>query len=389
VAGGIAPFALDRYEDVLLHRLAIEDVVPSRVMPPWLAAPGCTDYYEDRSLSDQQIDLVMRWLRAGAPRGDTSIPSPPVEPSLGLPRVDRLLPMPVAYTPRSSPDDYRCFLIDWPDDRTRYVTGFDAIPGHPSIVHHVIAYLAAPQTVPLFEQLDAADPDPGYACFGGPGGGQSAAMLAAWAPGTPGTNFPPGTGLPVAPGSKVILQVHYNTLAGAAVPDRTAVALKLDDQVDRPAYLLFFADPDWATRGTMHIPAGAPDVTHRFAVDPTPAMALITGGLLPAGQPFRIWSAALHMHLRGTRARLDIRRPGGTDECMLDIPRWDFHWQLYYPFERPKEFRPGDQLSIECHWDNSARNQPVVGGQPLPPQDLNWGEGSGSEMCLGAMYISG
>ena len=65
-------------------------------------------------------------------------------------------------------------------------------------------------------------------------------------------------------------------------------------------------------------------------------------------------------------------------------PRWDFHWQGSYALKVPTRVQAGDSLSIECHWDNSAKNQP--GG--IAPRELNWGEGTDDEMCLGFLYIT-
>jgi hypothetical protein len=55
---------------------------------------------------------------------------------------------------------------------------------------------------------------------------------------------------------------------------------------------------------------------------------------------------------------------------------------------QPKTARPGDSLSLECHWDNSASNQPIVNGVRQAPIDLNWGEGTNDEMCLGGFFIT-
>ena len=49
---------------------------------------------------------------------------------------------------------------------------------------------------------------------------------------------------------------------------------------------------------------------------------------------------------------------------------------------------PGDQFVLECHWDNSAANQPVLEGQRIEPRDLNWGEGTHDEMCLTGFYLT-
>ena len=67
----------------------------------------------------------------------------------------------------------------------------------------------------------------------------------------------------------------------------------------------------------------------------------------------------------------------GTTECMLDVPRWDFHWQGAYVLQNKTTFNPGDKMYLECHWDNSAGTT-----------DVNWGEGTGDEMCLTGFYVT-
>ena len=61
------------------------------------------------------------------------------------------LSMATSYTPSKIPDDYRCFLLPWPEEFTadKYVTGFSVTPGNAKIVHHVIAQrLGATQPAP-------------------------------------------------------------------------------------------------------------------------------------------------------------------------------------------------------------------------------------------------
>lgn len=381
VDGGIAPFALGSYADAYEHRDLIRAQVESRKMPPWPPGPGCSEYVGDRSLPEHDRATLLAWVANGAPEGDPAeTPSVAATPA-GLSRVDRTLQIPAAYSPVEAPDEYRCFLLDWPETERRYVTGFAVKPGNASIVHHVLAFLATPDRVGAFQALDDADPAPGYRCFGGPGG--VAQALGAWAPGTQGGDFPASSGVQVDPGSRIILQVHYNLTHGLGPSDQTSIELKLDASVVRPAFLLPWADPQWVNAQTMAIPAGAADVTHAFSFAPGAYLGLITGNRIPSGR-FTVHAAALHQHLRGTRSRLEIQRAGGARECLLDIPRWDFHWQGAYTLATPKQVETADSLSIECHWDNSAGNQP----DGLPPRNLNWGERTEDEMCLGFLYIT-
>jgi len=368
VAGGIAPFVLDNYADALERHAAIRDAVTTGLMPPWLAADGCTEYVGDRSLTAAQIELLSMWSAAGAPEGDAAHPAAPLpDTEVGLTRVDATLAMASAYTATTTPDDYRCFVLDWPETTTKYITGFKAVPGNAQVVHHVIAYYVPPNLVDMVMQKDAAEAGQGYTCFGGPGF-SNGEWLGSWAPGSRGSDFPPGTGLEIVAGSKVVLQVHYNDATAGVQPDLTQVELKLDDSVTKVARIQPFTNPQWLNGNGMIIPAGAPETMHSFSADLT---------FLFGSQPIDIWSVGFHQHQLGTGGKVEIRRGDGSTECMVDIPRWDFHWQGAYGFPTPKRFNPGDDIYLECHWDNSTGDSMV-----------KWGEGTGDEMCLTGFYVT-
>ena len=372
VDGGIAPFALTDYSLASEYAVAAAGAVTSQRMPPWAPSSDCREYVGDRSLDPSQIDAINRWVADGMPEGDPATPGaalPDTVPKLS--RVDVTLAIPEPYTPRPAAgkaDDYRCFVVPWPSTltQTTFVTGFGAAPDDTAEVHHIIAFLAGPDDVATFHTLDADDPGPGYTCFGGANGPVSG-MIGGWAPGSLGSDLPPGIGLPVEAGSAIILQVHYNLHDGAARADQSSIQFKVDDTVERPGRVLPFTNPLWV-RGAMPIAAGDPDASYAFEVDPTP----FTGEL-------EVFSAALHMHQLGTRARAEIHRgDAGESRCLLSIEDWDFHWQGSYGFQRSEILRTGDKLSINCHWDNTAANHD--GGAPI---DVNWGEGTADEMCLG------
>jgi len=380
--GGIAPLSLESYEATQPIAGLIKQKVVDKEMPPWPPDPACADYLGDRSLTDEQIEIISRWVDQGAERGNPADEGPPLDtgPAIELSRVDLSLSMPLDYTPVTQPDEYRCFVVDWPETETTYVTGFRANPGNAKVVHHVVTFLAPPGNMAdKAVALDAADPAPGYTCFGASGAGKTP-WLGSWAPGDSGADLPEGTGIKVEPGSKIIIQMHYNTLTSAPEPDRTTVDFKLDKVVAKEVMFQPWANPDWLKNGTMTIPANEADVTHSWAFDPT----LIASG----GQPFTMYASTLHMHLLGTRARFAVKRAGGGEECLLDIPQWNFHWQGSYGFAQPKVIKPGDQLYLECHWDNTPPKQPIVDGKPMVPKDVSWGEGTTDEMCIAGFFFS-
>jgi hypothetical protein len=376
--GGIAPFLLTSYADAKRYAGALASAVSSRTMPPWPPSDECGTYLFDRSLSDDEIALLTAWVDAGALEGDPDDAKPAGGAASGLSRVDLELTMPEAYTPETSPDDYRCFLVDWPDTETVYVTGVGVEPGDRALVHPVIAFIATPDVLPSYQALDDDAPGPGYPCFGGPGSASAgrARWLGSWVPGSVGVDFPEGTGVAVPPGSKIVFQVHYNTASAKPAPDRTTMLVKKDSSVAKEGMFLPWTNPAWPQDESLTLPPHANDVTYSFDKDPTPYLGILSNGGFTSDQPFTVHSSALHMHTLGTRAKSEILRADGARECVLDLQRWDFHWQGQYWLEQPRTFNPGDQLHIECHWDN--------------PTDavVSWGEGTKDEMCLGVHYIT-
>jgi hypothetical protein len=377
--GGIAPMALDTYDDVKVNAGPSKLAVHDDIMPPWPPANDCNDYLGDRSLSAEHKQMILDWIDAGAPEGDPQNPGAPIQiEDISLSRVDRTLTMAEDYVPVQEPDDYRCFLVPWEEETTTYVTGFRAVPGNNAIVHHVIAFLAQPDQVAEYQQLDADEEGPGYTCFGGTGG-PAQEWIGAWAPGSLGNDMPDGTGIRIEPGSMIILQVHYNVLESDPQPDRTGIEVRLADTVEKEAIIMPWANPQWLNGTAMHIPPNQADVMHSFSFDAT---------VLNDGQPMLIHSSSLHMHYLGTSGTIRINRADSTQDCLLDIPRWDFGWQGSYGHREPIQFNPGDQLYLECHWDNTPENQPTVNGVPRTPTDVYWGEGTTDEMCLGVFYVT-
>jgi hypothetical protein len=387
----VTPFSLKTYDQAYKMKEAISVAVSQGTMPPWSAASGCNDYTKNGSLTAEEKETLLEWVRQGAVEGDSIKEGPSVENparQAELSRVDLSFSMDQSYVPKKYPDDYRCFVMDWVAGANEgYVTGFRANPGNLAVAHHVIAYLIPPGEVENIEALDAADSEYGYECFGGPGTSGRFEWLGAWAPGSRGDDFPEGTGIELTEGSKIVLQLHYNSFDTSPGPDQTSVDLKIDPEVERRATILLWLNFRWLDGDTMHIPAGEKSVEHFHLRDPTIYMDRLTDDIFAANTPFRIYWSALHMHELGKKTRMWIDSQG-EETCLLDIPQWDFNWQFTYETQETVVFRPGDQLGISCEWDNSASNQHRVDGQLIDSQDVQWGDGTQDEMCLGILYIT-
>lgn len=396
VEGGVGPFALDTYEAASEVAVAIPPAVESRHMPPFLAAPAVRPLRFDTSLSDEQIALLARWVAADTPMGDPSREAPPIElPRRVLDRVDRTLTMPQPYTPTSPPDEYRCFVLDWQETAPTYITGVEFAPGNLAIAHHAVIYVVDAEHTATIDAANGADGVMGYSCFGGASpDGQPAfptKLVAAWVPGMGAIPYPEGTGMRVQPGARVVLQMHYSILSEGSQPDRSSVAFRLADRVVHDAGNLPWLDLGWpSSPESMLIPAGEAEVTHEYVGDPTqsPLIAEFAPGADPS-EGLVLYSVLPHMHKLGTSMSLRVERRDGTLEPLIEIPRWDFDWQSEFVFREPVTLLPGDQVRLRCTWDNSAANQPILGGRRRPPEDVTWGEGTYDEMCAASMFVRG
>jgi hypothetical protein len=340
---------------------AVRQAVASGSMPPWSLDGDCNEYRDDLSMSDAERATLIEWLDAGLPEGDpaTSVAGSPPEMA-GLSRVDHELAMPEPYVPTVSPDDYRCFLIDWPVETYTHLTGFDVIPGDLDIVHHVIAFILPPESRPELEALDEADAGQGYTCFGGPGveSLESAIWLGSWAPGSRLGDLPDGVGIPVQPDSTVVLQVHHNTEVAPPAPSLTTLRIQVEDEVDEPVEVQPWANPLWLYTDAMELPPGEV-TTHGFGYTMT--------------RDTQLYTASFHMHKLGLEAKLWVEHPDGSETCVLHDTDWDFDWQRGYRLKEPVQVQEGDTVHIECTWDNNT-DQPV-----------GWGDSTEDEMCLGVM----
>jgi mono/diheme cytochrome c family protein len=379
-ADGVAPFSFDTYADAAVYAPAMMIAIDNGTMPPWPAADDCTEYLFDPTLDAAQIDAVRTWVELGAPEGDPATEGEPLPLARAeLPRIDFEIAMADEHTPQLSGgelDEHRCFILEWPETEQVYVRGYEVIPGNRKIVHHLVARVVAPNEIEDLEASDAADPAEGWACGAGEGmSGGGGPLLGVWVPGSGASIFPENTGLPIESGSKVMLNMHYNIASGDTAPDRTRVTFMVEDEVELEGRSVFISDPTWPVGDNMLIEAGDAESVHTFDFE------------LPLGA-VDVHMIGLHMHTLGVYGSMVVERADGSTACGLDIPRWDFDWQLGYQLVGPLTVNVGDRVRLQCAYDNSAANQPLVDGVPREPTDVTWGEDSLDEMCLGYVYVT-
>ncbi|MBF6596446.1 MAG: monooxygenase [Thermaceae bacterium] len=358
--------------------------------------------------SDFPLSLTPPALAASGPAGETLTLQP-----------DR------AYTPSAlegSSDDYHCFLLDPKLASDRMVTGVNIQPEQGTIVHHVILFKVTGDAAAEAQRKNAASGGKGWTCFGGPNVGSSSSVagswLGAWVPGIGEGRFPAGLAQPLAKGSLIIMQVHYNLAAGAK-PDRSKADLTLAPDGEKLTALRTslmaapveipcpegVSSPDCNRTAVLRenvrkygiegasLPQTLLGLCKKTLEDYTKpvgdASAVSTSCERPVPAAATLYSVAGHMHLRGADIKLELIRSGQTTpQVLLHIPKWDFHWQGNYWFKTPVDVNKGDTVRISCTWNNSLANQPVINGKPLEPRYIVWGEGTTDEMCLGVIQAA-
>jgi Copper type II ascorbate-dependent monooxygenase, C-terminal domain len=387
VEGGIGPMPLDDFASVSEFGPLVVLAVGTRIMPPWPASDDCRDLRDVRRLSDGDVALFEAWRDDGFVEGDPAEYVRPTAMSVGVPdRAADLILMPAeSYLPSTVlTDEYRCFLAEGAFDVDTYLTGMDIRPGVREQVHHVQVHKISASELDGVHALDDAAEGAGYPCGGGAGFGITSVNMFSWRPGAGAILFEDGDAALVEAGSAFVLQVHYNSQhlpEGGPLPDRSGVAFWTLPSGELPQRVVIRKGVYGSVGPSGVIPAGNAHVVGETTI----AMSQLStvDGAYVQGE---IVGMTPHMHMLGTRLSATLLRAGG-DECMIDVPDWDFEWQLDYAYAEPTSYDRADELTVRCEYDNSAANQPLIDGLPIAPRDVTWGEGSLDEMCLNYVWF--
>ena len=355
VAG--APFSVLDYGAVQRRARAIATAVQTRAMPPWLPGQG-GDFVNQRTLSDDQIALIARWVEQGAKEGDAS--DRPAPPSFAggwqLGRPDLVLELPRAYALKPDQrDTFRNFVIPVSLSDTRYVRAVEFRTDTPRVLHHANIALDPSR---VGRRLDRADREPGFATMPD----DEVQNVYGWSPGKVPILEPEDTAWALEPGTDLVVQLHMvSGGASAAVrpsvglffsrtpPTRTPIVVKLESKA-------------------IDIPAGESN----YAIDDSYVLPADVDAL----------SVYPHAHYLAKEMRGTATLPGGTERPLIWIPRWDVRWQDQYRYRSPLFLPKGTKLSMRFTYDNSSANP---NNRHRPPQRVKWGPLSTDEM--GALWL--
>ncbi|MFN9549821.1 MAG: redoxin domain-containing protein [Pirellulaceae bacterium] len=350
-AGGVGPFRLDSYDDAVAHAAMVREVVDRGAMPPWFAATdkshSVSPWINDRSLSSSEKKQLLDWVDQGMPAGDPS--QSPAQKSftdgwlIGKPDAvfQFAKPFPVKATGTMP---YQNIVVETQLEEDRWVQAIEVQPGNPSVVHHVLVFVqSAKEAEGTLD--DAADERGGY--------------WGVYVPGNSTLIYPEGYAKRIPKGARLRFQMHY-TPNGTATEDRTRIGMV------------------FAKREPQHEVRVAGIVNRGFRIPPGAANHPVVGTIRNLPADVEILAFLPHMHLRGKAARYELIS-NGQSQTLLDVPRYDFNWQLLYRFAEPVSARAGDTLQFTAWYDNSNDNP----ANPDPSREVRWGPQTYEEMHLG------
>lgn len=406
-AGGIGPTALDDWANVEAAGPAIVSAVSAGRMPPWPADDSCRPIVDARALPRETRELFERWRAGGFAQGDEADYEPPAPRrrlEIGAPSLTLAGDAP--FTPASNADTYRCFYVGAIEEDT-YLTALDIIPEIGAEVHHVQLHRVDAADIEAVQAMQDQDEIGGYACSSaGVGGSVSSQNMFSYRPGSLAVLFNEGDAAYLKRGSGLVLQIHYNTQflpsGEEPQPDLTKVAMWTLPASATPEYVIYRTGVLSPLSGenngqpfaflTASIPANEANVVGESTVamrDVSQLGAGLSSGLMQSGAfiPGEIVGITPHAHAWATRMVANIRHADGAENCLIEVPDWDYGWQLDYLYQEGLAYGPDDMLHVECHYDNTADNQPVINGERRQPQTITFGENTLNEMCLHYLWL--
>jgi hypothetical protein len=331
----------------------IKRLVKRGVMPPWFADPKVGHWSNDRSLSPRDRDDLIAWIDAGAPEGDAA--DAPVQRKfvagwkIGQP--DAVFETPVTFDiPATGAMEYQRVALQTHLPQDKWVTAIEIRPTSPAVVHHMLVFAVyPPDHERLSEQPRYRDGLDGY--------------FAGLVPGQGHVIYPRGIAKLLPRNALLIFQIHY-TPNGTATQDRPKIGMTFSDGPP---------EHEISTRGVFNTRFETPPGAANFPVTATHRFRHAS----------RLLSFMPHSHVRGKAYRYEMVYPDGRTETVLNVPRYDFNWQLEYYLREPLDVPAGTRLKVTAWYDNSDNNP----ANPDPKATVRFGDQTWDEMMIG--YFSG
>ena len=380
--GGMAPMSLVTYDETRPWAKSIRQRVVTRQMPPWHIdmTVGVRDFKNDMSLSEQQINAIVRWVDAGAPAGDPKdMPAPRKFPADNEWKAAKELGQPDVivksdpYTmPARSQDVWWRPTSEIPLTEPRWVKAVEVRPGTSAgrrMTHHAVAYLAQEDTDGL-----APGTDPAL---------NARAYLMEWAIGKGYDLHRSDSGKLILPGARISWDIHLHAV-GEELRDDVEIGLWFYPKGQEPKYRTYLTGFQ-ALRGFQNSKAfgGARNV------DIAPNTVVSADNYTVLRKAARLENFQPHMHLRGKAMAVEAILPDGTIQPVSYVGNFNFNWMTNYIYkdDAAPVFPKGTVIHVTASYDNTRSNP----NNPDPDQWVGFGDRTVDEMghaWMNVTYIS-
>lgn len=347
VENGLAPWAMNRYIMVLGWSPMMREVVITRRMPPGQIDNAVGNWVNTHELSDEEMALLIEWIDQRGPReaGESDPLTEPLPVASEWPRgqPDLIIDVPEQFIPATGNIDFlvKRVGLDIPEDRWLSAIAYQV--GDKSVLHSLLVYA-------VDKSLQSTDPDDLIA-------GPAADFISVYVPGESDDTFGANAGYLLAKDKDLVFKLRYLT-SGRETLDRTRIGLYFSDNApERRIRTLALEKPDFT------IPANT--AMHREVMMSEP---LPNDMLLESYSP--------HAHSRGRSMSVSVRYPDGSEEALINIPNFNYNWQLAYRMGEEKLIPAGSVFHVETVYDNSASNP----FNPAPEQTTGQGYRVDAEM---------
>jgi hypothetical protein len=339
-----APMSLETYDDARPWARSIKQRVVARAMPPWGSDAPHGVFKNDPSLTQAEVDTIAAWVDAGAPKGDDK--DLPAKPQFAegwtIGKPDAIFTMEEDFDiPASGAVEYQYIRVPTHLTEDKWIQALEIRPGASAQVHHVIAF-----TQPV------GAPTNGNGVLG-------PTNIGGTTPNKPGITYPEGVARLLRGNQDIVLQMHYTT-NGKEAKDRTRVGI------------IYAKEPP------KKLAAGGLVAQPRFVIPAYDGNAEVKG-VTKLQRDTTVWTLTPHMHVRGKDMKYIAHYPDGTSETLLNVPKYDFNWQITYELATPKVLPKGTEVEVIAHYDNSTANK----FNPDPSKDVRWGDQTWEEMMIG------
>jgi mono/diheme cytochrome c family protein len=392
--GEIGPMSLLSYQEVRPWAKAIRSKVVAREMPPWGADPQYGRFKNDPTLSQAQIETIVAWVEAGAPKGsDADMPSAPALSAGWLHgEPDLVLEMPIEFqVPAEGQVDVTNLYMKVPFKEDVFIKALEIRPTAPGVVHHGGVYTVdrLPEGATIVDgnvvgrdgkQISRA----AVSRANGRRAFEENDKLLSIVPGRGYETYQEGAGQRIKGDSYIYFNMHYQP-TGKPERDKTKIGLYLAKPGNDVTHQIYHG---WRSAGpTSYIVEGKELATDKGSGDdgdsdsdlpPIPPYAenFTVVSIHAITEPITVYGLTPHLHLRGKSMKYTLTWPDGREEVLLSVPKYDFNWQIYYELEAPKQIAAGSKVTVTTIFDNSARNI----NNPAPDKQVWWSDQSWDEM---------